>query len=30
VFDAMSEDERAALATGLAGLTRALREHPFG
>lgn len=30
VFDAMSADERAALATGLAGLTRALREHPFG
>jgi DNA-binding MarR family transcriptional regulator len=29
VFDAMSAAERAALATGLAGLTRALREHPF-
>jgi len=29
VFDAMTGDERAALATGLAGLTRALREHPF-
>jgi DNA-binding MarR family transcriptional regulator len=29
VFDAMSDDEREALATGLAGLTRALREHPF-
>jgi DNA-binding MarR family transcriptional regulator len=29
VFDAMTEEERAALATGLAGLARALREHPF-
>jgi DNA-binding MarR family transcriptional regulator len=29
VFDAMTERERAALATGLAGLSRALRAHPF-
>lgn len=29
VFDAMTSEERAALAVGLAGLARALREHPF-
>ncbi|WP_291413927.1 MarR family winged helix-turn-helix transcriptional regulator [Actinophytocola sp.] len=30
VFDALTDEERAALLTGLTGLTRVLREHPFG